>query len=279
LSGSLIAILLAAAAVHAIWNLFLKTAEDRQPVAWWGLLVTSACCLAILATRPAPPRAVWGLLAASAGLEGTYYILLMAAYRVGDFSLVYPVARGAAPALLAGWAILALRERPTPLGGGGILLVVMGILIMGWSGAVRRAPRALALSLTLAVVISVYSVVDAAAVRRADPVAYTAALFVLTTLFVTPVIGLRAGWPALKRALRGERARILLIGVLQIVGYLAVLWVYARAPVAYAGAVRESSILLAALLGWLVLNEALGRRRVVGALVMLAGISCIALAR
>lgn len=279
MSGSLIAILLAAAALHAIWNLFLKTAADRPSVAWWALWVTSACCVAILATRPAPPRAVWGLLVVSAALEGTYYLLLMAAYRVGDFSLVYPVARGAAPALLAGWAILTLGERPTPLGGGGILLVVLGIMIMGWSGAVRRAPRALVLSLTLAVVISVYSVVDAAAVRRADPVTYTAALFVLTTLFVTPVIGLQVGWPALTRALRGERARILLIGVLQIIGYLAVLWVYARAPVAYAGAVRESSILLAALLGWLVLHEALGRRRVVGALVMLAGISCIALAR
>jgi drug/metabolite transporter (DMT)-like permease len=155
----------------------------------------------------------------------------------------------------------------------------MGIMIMGWSRAVQRAPRALALALTLALVISVYSVIDAAAVRRTDPVAYTAALFVVTTAFLTPVIVIRAGWPALRGTLRAERGRILAIGVLQIVGYLAVLWVYARAPVGYAGAVRESSILLAAFLGWLVLKEALGRRRVIGALVMLAGISCIALAR
>lgn len=279
MSGALIAVLLAAATIHAIWNLLLKTARDRQPLVWWALIVTSACCLAILATRQAPPRAVWGFLLLSAALEAAYYVMLTAAYRVGDFSLVYPVARGAAPALLAGWAVLILGERPTLIGGGGILLVAVGIVVLGWSRAVRHAPRALILALSLALVISVYSVVDAAAVRRADPVAYTAALFMMTAALLTPVIVFQTGWPALRGAWRAQPSRILGIGVLQIAGYVAVLWVYARAPVSYAGTVRESSIVLAALLGWLVLGEAFGPRRVAGALIILTGIAGIAFAR
>ena len=244
---------------------------------WWALIVTSVCCVVIFALHPVSLRPVLLLLAVSAVLEASYYLLLTAAYRVGDFSLVYPVARGTAPGLLALWAVLALAERPSGPGIAGIVCIGAGIAVVGWSGKIGRPTGALALALLLALVISVYSVVDGAAVRRVDPLGYTAALFLCVTFLLTPVLLAREGWPALRAVLRREPVRILGIGVGQLAGYLIVLWVYARAPVAYGGAIRESSVLLAALLGWRFLGEPFGARRLLGALVIVSGVALIAL--
>ena len=244
---------------------------------WWALIVTNLCCVGIFALHPVSLRPVRVLLAASAVLEASYYLILTAAYRAGDFSLVYPVARGTAPGLLAVWAILVLAERPSPLGLAGILCVALGVAIVGWSGRIGKPGAALALSLLLALVISVYSVIDGAAVRRVDPLSYTAAMFFCVTVMLTPVLLVREGWSGLRAAVRLEPLRILGIGVGQLAGYLIVLWVYARAPVAYGGAIRESSVLLAALLGWRFLGEPFGSRRLLGALVIVSGVALIAL--
>ena len=244
---------------------------------WWALIVTNLCCLVILLARPHPVLPVWKLLLVSAVLEASYYLILTAAYRVGDFSLVYPVARGAAPGLLALWALLVLAEHPSPAGVAGILAIAAGIGIVGWSGRIGRPSGALALALFLSVVISVYSIIDGVAVRRVDPVSYTAAMFFVVTLLLTPVLLAQEGWQGLASVVRREPARIVAIGIGQIAGYLIVLWAYARAPVAYAGAIRESSVLLAAALGWKFLGEPFGVRRLAGAAVIVGGVALIAL--
>ena len=276
MNGFLIAAL-PSAVLHAFWNLLLKTTHHRRPVVWWALIVTNLCCAVILIARPRSILPVWPLLAASAVLEASYYLILTAAYKVGDFSLVYPVARGTAPGLLACWAILVLAERPSAFGVAGILLIAAGIGVVGWSGRIGRPSKALALSLLLAVVISVYSIIDGVAVRRVDPVTYTAAMFFAVTLLLTPVLMGQEGWREIRGVLTREPARIVGIGVMQLAGYLIVLWVYARAPVSYGGAIRESSILVGALLGWRFLGEPFGMRRVVGALVIVSGVLLIAL--
>ena len=277
MNGFLVGALLGSAAVHAFWNLLLKTTHHRRPVVWWALIVTNLCCAVILIARPHSIAPVWPLLLVSAVLEASYYLILTAAYQVGDFSLVYPVARGTAPGLLALWAILVLSERPSAFGVLGILLIATGIGVVGWSGRIGRPSKALALSLLLALVISVYSIIDGVAVRRVDPVDYTAAMFFMVTLLLTPVLMGQEGWDGIRGALRLEPVRIVTIGILQLAGYLIVLWVYARAPVSYGGAIRESSILVGALFGWRFLGEPFGMRRVGGALVIVAGVLLIAL--
>lgn len=272
----LIGALLGSAVIHAFWNLLLKTTQHRRPVVWWALIVTNLCCAVILIARPHSIMPVWPLLLISAVLEASYYLILTAAYQVGDFSLVYPVARGTAPGLLALWAILVLAERPSAFGVAGILLIALGIAVVGWSGRIGRPSKALALSLLLALVISVYSIIDGVAVRRVDPVDYTAAMFFVVTLMLTPVLMGQEGWEGIRGVLKLEPLRILAIGVMQVAGYLIVLWVYARAPVSYGGAIRESSILVGALLGWRFLGESFGVRRVVGAFVIVAGVLLIA---
>lgn len=277
MKGVLVGALLGSAVIHAVWNLLLKTTPHRRPVVWWALIVTNLCCAVILIARPHSVAPVWPLLLVSAVLEASYYLILTAAYKVGDFSLVYPVARGTAPGLLAVWAILVLSERPSAFGVIGILLIAVGIGVVGWSGRIGKPSKALALSLLLAAVISVYSIVDGVAVRRVDPVDYTAAMFFVVTLLLTPVLMGQEGWARIRGVLTLAPLRILAIGVMQLAGYLIVLWVYARASVSYGGAIRESSILVGALLGWRFLGEPFGGRRVAGALVIVAGVLLIAL--
>src|SRR5258708_16063704 len=96
----LLALLLAAAALHACWNLLLKRAPDRQLIVWWAVIVSALCFVPVLLLRPAVPAIGWRFALASAVVETAYFVSLTTAYRVADFSLVYPIARGAPPPLL-----------------------------------------------------------------------------------------------------------------------------------------------------------------------------------
>ena len=124
-------------------------------------------------------------------------------------------------------------------------------------------------------IISIYSAIDGAAVKFVDAVPYSVLIFVLTAVFVTPVILWRVGWEALKQEGRAHWFQAGAIGVLSLLSYMLVLVVYSFAPVSYAGAIREVSIVLGALAGWLWLKELFGVIRVVGAAVIFAGILII----
>jgi drug/metabolite transporter (DMT)-like permease len=283
MSTSLVLLLLAAAVLHAAWNLLLKPAKHRHVLMWGALVVTTVAFLPLLTFRP-PISHVWLFVGTSAILEAAYYALLMTAYGTGDFSVVYPVARGTAPALLATWAVIFLRERPGAAGLTGMGLIVAGLLTVGATGSVpgrprlRHPARGTSFALVLALLISIYSVVDGAAVKRADPFAYTVIVFALTTLVLTPLVLGRYGWPKVADVLGANLVRVIAVGVLQGLAYMIVLYVYSRAQVSYAGAIRESSIVLGALAGWLYLGEPFGRVRLAGSLVMFVGIVLIALA-
>jgi drug/metabolite transporter (DMT)-like permease len=272
-------LLLTAAALHAGWNLLLKRAPDRQLIVWWAVIVSALCFLPVLALRPALPMIGWWFALASAVVETAYFVSLTTAYRVADFSLVYPIARGAAPALLAVTAVLLLHEHLSVGGVAGLGAIVLGLwLVAGTGGGLGAHPaRGVALALLVALCIATYSTIDGAAVRRVDTTTYTGAMFLLAAVVFTPVTMRWYGWRALRDALRTRTGLILVVGLLQAAAYLLVLYVYARAPVAYAGAIRESSIVLGALAGWLWLRESFGGRRVAGALVTCAGIALIAL--
>ena len=283
MSASLVLLLLAAAALHAAWNLLLKPAQHRHVLMWGALVVTTAAFLPLLAFRP-PISGVWLFVGTSAVVEAAYYALLMTAYGTGDFSVVYPIARGTAPALLATWSVIFLGERPGAAGIAGLGLIVGGLLIVGGTGGapglprLRHPARGTSLALVLALLISIYSVIDGAAVKRADPFAYTVVVFALTTLVLTPLVLGRYGWPKVAEVLSAHPGRVIAVGVLQCLAYMIVLYVYSRAQVSYAGAIRESSIVIGALAGWLYLGEQFGKVRLAGALVMFAGIVLIALA-
>jgi drug/metabolite transporter (DMT)-like permease len=257
---------LVAAVLHACWNALLKGVEDR--LATVVLLDLTGLVLAALALPlvPAPAPASRGLLGLSVLLHLGYELLLLASYRVGDLSQVYPLARGAAPLLVAGYARLVLGERLAPVQLAGLAGVCAGLLALLEVG---RAPlgRAATLGPALAtgVFIAAYTIADGLGVRRSGTVlGYVAWLFLLHGLPI-PLFGLAA-------RLRAHLGVGVAAGVLSVAAYGLVLWAQRRGALAVVAALRETSVLVAALIGSLVFGERFGRRRVLAAAVLAAGI-------
>ena len=277
-----LALVLIAAVLHASWNLALKQARYKQVLMWWSLLIGTLCFAAALITHLALPFWIWPYVLGSAVMETAYMIALTWAYDIDDFSLVYPIARGAAPVLLVLWTTLFLKEPPRPLGLLGILVLVSGLILVGggsvWSRLSRTTVsfRGVLAALITATCISIYTAIDGAAVRLVPAAPYTILVFGLSTLLFAPVVMLRYGPGLLSSELRTNWLRILLLGIAMLVTYILVLQAYTLSRVSYAGAVREVSVVIGALLGWRWLREGFGVLRTLGALLIFSGILIIA---
>jgi drug/metabolite transporter (DMT)-like permease len=248
-------LLLIAAVLHAAWNLILKQAGQKFVILWWGTTIISLACLPILLLYPLLPARVWPYALASAFFEAVYDGTLAAAYQKEDFSLVYPIARGAAPALLLVWSILFLHETPTPLGLAGLLTLTFGLMVIGssrWWEIRRQGLGSLSgvgLAALVALFISIYSAIDGSAVKFAEAVPYTVLVFNLTSLFAAPVLFKLYGWRLMRAEWQNHGRSAIVIGGLSLLAYMLVVVVYSIAPVSYAGAIREVSIVFGALAG------------------------------
>ena len=277
-------LLLAAAIMHTIWNLLVKCAKEKQVFIWCSLIAGVIIFSPFLFTSPVSLVSIWPYLLSSALVETIYYITLIRAYENGDFSLVYPMARGAAPAFLLIWATLFLGERPRFFGLIGIALLVFGLIIVGgktwWT--LRKtsgfSKSALALALGVACCISIYTAIDGAAVHHVSPLPYTVLVIALAALFITPAVVMRYGNTAIAEEWRANWIRITLVGLFTLLAYILALKAYTIARVSYAGSVREISVVFATFVGWRWLGESFGAIRLAGALFIFAGILVIAFA-
>ena len=277
-------LLLAAAMMHTTWNLLVKRAKEKQIFIWCSLLVGTIIFSPLLLTSPLFLVSTWPYLISSALVEAIYYITLIRAYENGDFSLVYPMARGAAPAFLLIWATFFLGERPRFFGLIGIALLVFGLIIVGgktwWT--LRKtsgfSKSALALALGVACCISIYTAIDGAAVHYVSPLPYTVLVIALAAILITPAVVMRYGNTAIADEWRANWIRITLVGLFTLLAYILALKAYTIARVSYAGSVREISVVFAAFVGWRWLGESFGAIRLVGAIFILAGILVIAFA-
>src|SRR5512134_1832907 len=135
-------LLLLAAFLHALWNLLLKRSQEKYIAMGWQVILSGVFAFILLLFTGFPPRSMWLFALISMGLEAVYFILLSNAYSDHDFSLVYPIARGTAPAFLLLWSVVLLREKLTPGGMLGVGMIVCGMVIIGASGLIRhRASR------------------------------------------------------------------------------------------------------------------------------------------
>jgi drug/metabolite transporter (DMT)-like permease len=281
---SALGLLLTAALLHTVWNLFVKRARVKQVFTWCALIVGTLCFAPLLLEVRTFPPSIWPYVLSSACMEAIYYVVLIGAYQYGDFSLVYPMARGTAPALLALWAMLFLGERPALAGLLGIGLLVCGLVVVGsttWWQQRKKAAlagSALGLALATACCISIYSAIDGAAVRHVPPLPYTVLVMGLSGLFITPLIVMRYGGAAMLAEMRASWWRIVLTGVLSLLTYMLVLLAYSFSSVSYGGAIREVSVIFAAFIGWRWLGEGFGKARLLGACLIFVGILTIALA-
>ncbi len=277
-------VLLFAAALHAGWNVLVKRAGEKQVFTWWAIMVGSLCFLpVVLLSQPLPTR-VYPYILASAIAEAAYFVALTLAYKYGDFSLVYPIARGAAPALLLVWSAIFLGERPTPAGITGVAILLLGLMVVGSGGwwahrhGVKVSKAAIFAALLVALCISIYSVIDGAAVKFVEAAPYTTVVLALSGVLTAPAVLVRYGGKGMLAEWRANWVRIVLAGLGMLITFILVLRVYAVAPVSYAGAVREISVVFAALIGWWWLNEGFGLLRTIGAVLIFVGILTIALA-
>ncbi len=271
-----LAIVLAAALLHAAWNLVVKSSRDRLVAAWLQITFGALVFLPALLTGGGVPWSLWGFVLVSSVVHVFYGVTLAAAYEAGDLSVVYPIARGSAPLLVTVGGILLLADRPDLLGGLAVVVVTAGILVIGLRG---RPGRGLPFALATGLTIATYMLVDTAAVRAGtESLRYTVAVFVGNALLFTPVVLLRRSPARLGRILREEGWRHALGGAASLVAYALVLLAARSAPVGLVAALRETSVVFGALGGWLLLGEPMGRRRLEGALVIAAGIVLLAVA-
>ena len=270
-------LVLGSALLHASWNAIIKSSRDVMLDT--ALVAAGAGIVSLLLTAflPLPASASWPYLGASVAIHIGYFTTLVAAYRVGDLGHAYPLMRGTAPLLLALFGIVLLDELPGATIWLGIVLISAGILSIGLLQQGRAHRGATLWALANAAIIASYTLVDGAGARLSgSPAGYGAWMFWLQGLpFVALVIALRKR-AALDYARRNWR-RGLGGGLCVISAYGIVLWAMTQAPVAAVAALRETSVIFAALLGSIFLKERFGRRRLIGACAVALGIMALRL--
>jgi drug/metabolite transporter (DMT)-like permease len=276
-----IALLLSSAILHALWNLLLKQSPVKYIAMGWQVIASGIIAIFILFFTGLPPRSMWLLAVISMVLEGIYFVLLSFAYSDHDFSLVYPVARGTAPALVVLWSVLFLHELPSVGGYIGIATIICGLIIIGSPGFFQPNKgkpqlKGIAISLSIALVISVYTLIDGFAVKHGPTLPYGLSMFALLPFLTTPILVRRYGWNQFNTARLNRPAILVLVGFLGVIAYLLALFAYSIAPVNYSEAIREVSVVIGAFAGWQFLGEKLGKIRIIGAIVIFSGIVLIA---
>jgi drug/metabolite transporter (DMT)-like permease len=247
-SGVALALVLAAAVLHATWNRMLHGATDRLAAAAVGAAVGAV--LLLPATIADPPVHAWPSALASGAAEAAYFAFLAAAYRRGELSFTYPVARGIAPFLITLGGAAVLGQSLTAARVAGSLALAAGLAIISQAGLARGRGIALAFAALTGISIAVYSVIDAGAVRSAGAVGYLGAVTVVQAVILLGTVRLdRERLRAASRAGAG-------IGVGSVAAYLLVLLAYQRAPASPVATLRELSILL----GILIAGDRPGRR-------------------
>lgn len=264
------------ALLHAGWNALVKSSTDKTLDTALIHLLGSVVAVPLVLMVGLPPLSAWPWLTASLVIHVAYYTALAGAYQHGDLGLTYPLMRGTAPMLVALSATLTLGETLSPLAWLGVLAISAGVLTLGLSKQAFAAPKAVRFALVNAVIIAIYTVVDALGVRASGhALQYVATLFMLDGWpFALIVLLRRRGDGVLPYA--RKRWPIALVGAVASLGsYGIALWAMTQAPVATVAALRETAVLFAVLIGAWFLKETFTPRRLIGTGVIVAGVMAL----
>lgn len=287
MSETALALVVGAAVLHAFWNALAKRARHPLVFLWSSVSIASLLLApgAVLLARADELRAGLPFVAASILIHAFYFYALGSSYGAGDFSRVYPVARGLGVALVPVAAFAVFGERLSVRGAAGIALVVAGIVTI--SALPRRPGDRFALptrlghgtgwALLTGLSITAYSLVDKAGVGRLHPVPYITLMGLGTAVVLAPVALRRA--EALRHEWAVNRRAIVVAASTNLTGYLLVLFAFRLSKAGYVVAARELSIVFSALLGSLWLGEGRPAPLLGAAAIVLAGVVCVAFAR
>jgi drug/metabolite transporter (DMT)-like permease len=284
MSGTALALVLAAALLHATWNLAAKgVTGDRVAFIWLYVVTTVACwgpvAVVWVVAHGESPDWRWLLGATvTAVLHIAYQLVLQRGYAEGDLNLVYPLARGSGPLLTFVFAVAVLGQRPGLLPAAGVLAVVAGVLLIALGRHHRGVRAGVTWGLLTGATIASYTLWDSFSVNHLDvpPLPYFVVSAVLQLPWLAVLLARRREPQPLGEVWRAARGPVLVVGILSPLAYVLVLRALQLAPVALVAPARESSIVVGAVFGWLVLHEPRPARRLVGAGVVLAGIALIA---
>jgi drug/metabolite transporter (DMT)-like permease len=271
---------LAAAACHAGWNALLKL--NLEPIVATSLVAAASGIVAVpfAIVVGLPSTAAWPYVLASVAIHIVYYLALAQAYRFGDLGQVYPIARGTAPLMTAVLATAWLGEGLGSYGWAGIIVLAAGILLLAVRGGRARErfdARSVGFALLTSLTITTYTLVDGIGARvSGSPSQYTVWLFVLSGAAMAIY-----GFARVGRRLAGDFAAnwpLAIAGAaLSTAAYAIAIWAMTVAPIALVAALRETSVLFAALLGMVLLREPVLPARIVAALLVLAGVVLVRL--
>jgi drug/metabolite transporter (DMT)-like permease len=257
--------------IHAVWNLLLAGARDPEATAAVALPVSALVCAPVAIAFWHVDAAAWPFVAASSALELAYFALLGAAYRRAELSVVYPLARGLAPVLVLAGVAAFTAAATSALQVVGVLLVGAGVLLVR---GFRRGRGAL-FGLAIACCIAGYTVVDKHGVAHAGPIAYLELVTLITgSAYLAGFVALRGR--ATVAAAFGWRSVV--AGVAAFTAYGLVLAALRLAPAASVAAVRETSVVVAAVLAAVVLKERVTPGRLCGAVLVTCGVALVSLA-
>lgn len=301
MTAAALGLILIAATLHATWNLCAKRAGGGLPFVWLVGAVICAAYVPVVAgyliwRRPEFPLSALGWILGSAVLKTSYSLFLQRSYRHGEFSLVYPLARGTGPLLSTFAAVAFLGERPSPLALAGSLAIVAAIFWLTGGFEVARDffrrrnerakpsedknaayRRALGYGCTSGVFIAAYTLWDRHGVAGigVPPILWDAGTALLQLAFLSPFAFSRRAEVAVEW--RTKKRYVIAVALLSPMAYVLVLTVMRVTPVSYVASAREVSIVIGAFLGARVLKEGESRRRLLAALVMAVGVVALSL--
>ena len=301
-------LVLIAAVLHAFWNFLAKDARDSSAFMWWGVSIGAVWYTAWMFTQTwmGMPSEIWLLFAVSIVMEIFYVALITRGYATGDLSQVYPIARGTPPLFIAFFSALFLGERLPLLGYVGIVLLVFGVYLASLpalsdlskplralSHLRQRSPRLgngmnnrtngerwrpTQLALLAAVCVAIYSTIDKVNMAYISPQVYNAWVYVGIGVGYAPVVWSRTNRASTIAEFKTNWRRIAIGSVATIMSYMLALMGMSMTAASYVGAVRATSVVIGALMGWLVLKEKFGAVRVFAAVTMVVGLLLIAVA-
>jgi drug/metabolite transporter (DMT)-like permease len=259
---------LAAAVLHAGWNLAAKRSGDRLLALWGQFAFAGLAGAVVLAATGGLPAAGWGWAAVTGLIHAPYIVLLARAYDHGDFSVAYPIARGGGALLAAVGGIVLLDDELSTWPVVAIAVVAAGMAML----AVGAHRPQVVVALVVAVTVGAYTVVDGHASRTVDADTYVFAVFLGSGLSMT-IYGTAVGRARdLVASLATEWRQYATTAAMSLLTYALVLIAMRRAPVGYVAALRESSVLVAALIGWRWLSEGRARQRLASASLIVTGL-------
>lgn len=277
MSASAVILVLVAAVLHASWNLLVKAGGADRLLAIGGVSAGGAViAAAVIPFVGLPGPGAWPFMAGALAFQFAYKRLLAEAYRRGDLSRIYPLVRGLPPLAVAALGWIAAGEALNPFQLGAIALTAAGVVGLVFSSP--KSPfdgRAIGYAVATAAAIAGYTLLDGLGARAAgNPHAYVSWLVALDGAIFALFIALTRGTRVLASAM--AQLRLSLVGGLFAFGaYWLVVWAFTLAPIALVAALRETSVVLAAILGAVLLREPFGPVRIAAAVLIASGLALV----